>query len=174
MGSGVVTCTVSSMSSQKRVDSRKTSSRSRARYRETNSCASALDSACPRKNTISARLPGRNSIEVRSAAQGSRPAPTFPERFPARSSAAGRSSVPLRPRNSLRSPVHELCRPLRSTKAIRPANSPPHGFARTARPSWGQSRSRRRGPKRCATSRAPIRRSRSPTGAACGQSHSAS
>ena len=41
---------------------------------------------------------------------------------------AGRSGPPLRPMNSVRSAVHAVCRPPRSTKATRPPNSVFHAF----------------------------------------------
>ena len=56
------------------------------------------------------------------AAQGSRPAPIFPD-SPERVMAAGAPSVPLRPRNSRRSPVTVRSISLVAKNATRPANS---------------------------------------------------
>ena len=56
---------------------------------------------------------------VRSAPQGSRPAPTVFDSGAAPASAAGLSSVPLRPMNSRRSPVQSVWRPARSANATR-------------------------------------------------------
>ena len=70
------------------------------------------------------RSPGSSSTVVRRAAQGSRPAPVFPDSSRPRSSDAGWSRLAFRPRNSRRSPVQEVWRPPRSANAIRSANSP--------------------------------------------------
>jgi len=60
------------------------------------------------KKTISALPLGASSTFVRMAPQASRPAPTFLESAAAPASAAGLASVPLRPMNSLRSPVQSV------------------------------------------------------------------
>ena len=138
-GSGVLICTVSRKLSHWPVTSERIASKFAVRYRLSNSRACSLFSAWPRKNTISAVVPGRNSIRVCSAAQGSRPAPTLPESGPPRSSAAGRSSVPLRPRNSVRSPVTEAWLPPRSAKATRPPNSPPNTLLTKTAPVFESS-----------------------------------
>src|SRR5208283_5174901 len=70
------------------------------------------------------------------AAQGSRAAPTLPERR-ARVIAAGALSVPLRPRNSVRSPL--MVRDISSTskKAVRSVNSVLYGFRPKSAPVLG-------------------------------------
>ncbi len=56
----------------------------------------------------------------------------------ARCRSARRAAVrPLRPRNSVRSAVHEVCRPPRSANATRPANPMLHGIARQHRAGSG-------------------------------------
>ena len=65
--------------------------------------------------------------------------PAFPESGLPSSSAAGRSSVPLRPRNSVRSPVTEACLPPRSANAMRPPNSPPNTLLAKIAPVCGSS-----------------------------------
>ena len=64
----------------------------------------------------------RNSNFARIAAQGSKPAPTLLDSGVALVSAAGLASVPLRPMNSRRSPVHSVCAPRMSAKAMRDPN----------------------------------------------------
>ena len=67
------------------------------------------------------RIRGKRD-EVCSAPQGSKPAPVRPESAAPVASAAGRSSVPLRPMNSIRLPVHAVCRSAkireRDTRAV--------------------------------------------------------
>ena len=91
----------------------------------------------PRKKTISAAPFGSSSSQVWSAPHGSRPAPTRPESGASRSSAAGCSSVPLRPRNSVRSPVHASCRPARSANATRSPKLVRHGLRASSAPVSG-------------------------------------
>ena len=68
--------------------------------------------------------PGRNSIDVCSAAHGSSPRRLFPKAMPPVRAPQDAAGVPLRPRNSVRSPVWTVCCPPRSAKAMRPPNSP--------------------------------------------------
>src|SRR5438132_6642722 len=81
--------------------------------------------------------PATRSTLVCSAQQGSRPAPTRLDRGVCRVSAAGRSSVPCRPRNSRRSAVHCVCRPARSANATREPNSALHGLRANMAPVSG-------------------------------------
>ena len=76
------------------------------------STAAVVPSAWPRSTTISVRDPSASSTVVWRAAHGSNPAPAAPWRREPPASAAGRSGPPLRPRNSVRSAVQLVCRPL--------------------------------------------------------------
>src|ERR1700689_4039171 len=69
--------------------------------------------------TTSATALGLSDTAVCSAAHGSIAAPARLDRGLADASAAGLLSVPLRPRNSVRSAVNEVCWPLKSANAIR-------------------------------------------------------
>ena len=89
----------------------------------------------PRKNTTSARPPRRQLDHglqgARTDRARRRPGPTSGLRAPG---AAGWSSVPFRPRNSVRSPVHAVCDPRgRRTRRDRRSRRST-GCARTARP----------------------------------------
>ena len=126
--SGVFTWTAPRIASQWRRTSDSTSFRSALRYRAMSALASCALPASPRKKTISTRVFGGSTIDCRNAAHGSRPAPTLLERGALPSSAAGLSSVPLRPKNSCRSPVQSVWRPARSANAMRDPNAAFHGL----------------------------------------------
>ena len=88
---------------------------------------------------------------------------------PLRRSAAGLSSVPLRPMNSCRSPVQSVWRPARSAKATRDPNAACHGLRANIAPVSGSiSVVTNCADVHCATDQAPIRRKRSAKGAAYG------
>ena len=74
------------------------------RKRSASCRASSAFAPAPSVNTIWRSSPGARSKAACMAAHGSRPAPIFPDSR-ARVIAAGEPSVPLRPRNSRRSPV---------------------------------------------------------------------
>ena len=67
------------------------------------------------------RCPASSRNRTCRTAQGSRRAPALPDSTRPGASPAGASSPPLRPRNSVRSAVHAVCRPSASANATRPA-----------------------------------------------------
>src|SRR5208282_5258582 len=117
--SGVFTCTVSSKLSHRCTAADKTESRSASRYFLIEEIASALLGASPSRKTTSISALGLSDRVVCSAAHGSIAAPALAYSGLPSASAAGLSSVPLRPRNSVRSAVHDSCWPHKSANAIR-------------------------------------------------------
>ena len=121
--SGVRTWIVPCTSSQKLATSRSVASGSACRQRRTRSAAAGAPAASPSSTSTWVRAPLASSKLVWRAAHGSIPAPVTPVRRCPLSRPAGRSGAPLRPRNSVRSAVHAVCRPPRSRNATRPPNS---------------------------------------------------
>ena len=138
------------------------------------SAAALAPSASPSRTTTCVRAPSASSKPVCRAAQGSRPGPDAPAgRWP-RSSPAGRSRAPLRPRNSVRSAS-------RPSGARRGRGTPPcRRTPCSTRCGRGSRRSPRRGRSRCAgrrrpdPCRAPTPRRRSRTAAGSGRTGSRS
>ena len=126
--SGVRTWTVPWASPQKLATSRSVASWFAVRPRRMRSAAAGAPSASPSSTTTWVRAPLASSKLVWSAAHGSMPAPVAPVSRCPPSRPEGHSGAPLRPRNSVRSAVHAVCRPSRSRKATRPPNSVFHGF----------------------------------------------
>ena len=91
-------------------------------WRRASSRTCATSRPSPMRKTRRRVSPGASATATCSAAQGSSPAPNRPESA-LRSSAAGRASDRLRPRNEVRSAVAEDGRSLADAKATRPANS---------------------------------------------------
>ena len=90
-----------------------------SRKRRTRLLASSASRPTPSLKTISRSCPAASSNGTWIAAQGSKAAPTLPESRE-RFIAAGVRSVPLRPRNSVRSPLTVRTASSTSKKAIRP------------------------------------------------------
>ena len=126
--SGVRTWTVPWMSSHWLATARSVASWSVVRPRRMRSTAAVAPSASPSSTRTWVVAPSASSKLVWRAAHGSMPAPTAPSSLCPRSRPAGRSGAPLRPRNSVRSAVHAVCRPPRSRNATRPPNSVFHGL----------------------------------------------
>ncbi len=106
------------------------------RKRCTRPLASATLRPTPSLKTISRSWPSASSNGTWIAAHGSRPAPTLPESR-ARAIAAGLRSVPLRPRNSVRSPVTVRVASSASKNATRSAKLGVVGVAREDRAAAG-------------------------------------
>ena len=103
----------------------------RCRLRKRCTSAACRVAPTPSVKTISRSWPSASSKATCIAAHGSSPAPTLPESARARI-AAGLPSVPLRPRNSVRSPVTRRLASSTSKNATRSGELGVVGVARAA------------------------------------------
>ena len=168
--SGVLTWTAPSVSSQWSSTSRSVASMVGGPVAPDQARAASRRRPPGRAGRRPRRAPRRRArSSVCSAAQGSSPAPTPPDSRCPRSRAAGWSSAPLRPRNSVRSAVHAVWRPPRSANATRPPKSVFQALRASSAPVSGVDLGDETGRWRCARRPAPTRRRRSPRDAAAGR-----